>query len=173
MGERIPSRLHTVSTEPNSGLKLTNRVIMTRPKIKSRMLNRLSHPGALYYILIGNEALRHRKISSLSHNLSWKDTSEPPAVRNSYPPVCPTTRGPVCSNYQHDGLHHHLCRQESLIKRRGNESRGTLAPHTLEGCLLRCRTHRSTLGQLAEASMRTSMLGKIFRSLSFQHIHCQ
>ena len=27
--ERIPSRLHTASTEPNVGLKLTNREIMT------------------------------------------------------------------------------------------------------------------------------------------------
>ena len=28
-GERIPSRLHTVSTEPDAGLELTNREIMT------------------------------------------------------------------------------------------------------------------------------------------------
>ena len=27
--DRIPSRLHTVSTEPDMGLKLTNREIMT------------------------------------------------------------------------------------------------------------------------------------------------
>ena len=27
--QRIPSRLHTASTEPNAGLKLTNREIMT------------------------------------------------------------------------------------------------------------------------------------------------
>ena len=30
--ERIPSRLHTVSTEPNAGLELTNREIMTKLK---------------------------------------------------------------------------------------------------------------------------------------------
>ena len=45
--EKIPSRLHAVSTEPNVGLDLTNREIMTWAKIKSRMLNRLSHPSAL------------------------------------------------------------------------------------------------------------------------------
>ena len=30
--ERIPSRLHTVSTEPDAGLEPTNREIMTWPK---------------------------------------------------------------------------------------------------------------------------------------------
>ena len=45
-GGRIPSRLHTVSGEPNVGTELTNREIMTRAKIKSRTLNCLSHPGA-------------------------------------------------------------------------------------------------------------------------------
>ena len=31
-GERIPSRLHNVSTEPNVGLKLMNCEIMAEPK---------------------------------------------------------------------------------------------------------------------------------------------
>ena len=43
--ERIPSRLHTVSTEPDAGLKATNREIMTWAKIMSQTLNRLSHSG--------------------------------------------------------------------------------------------------------------------------------
>ena len=43
--ERIPGRLHTVSTEPHTGLKLTNCEIMTWAEIKSQILNRLSHPG--------------------------------------------------------------------------------------------------------------------------------
>ena len=34
-GERIPSRLCTVSPEPNMGLNLTNREIMTRARIES------------------------------------------------------------------------------------------------------------------------------------------
>ena len=38
--ERIPSRLRTVST----GLDLTNHEIMTSAKVKSQMLNGLSHP---------------------------------------------------------------------------------------------------------------------------------
>ena len=45
--ERILSSLYTVSTEPDSGLKLTNRGITTWAEIKSLMLNRLSHPGAV------------------------------------------------------------------------------------------------------------------------------
>ena len=45
--ERIPSRFCAVSTEPHTGLNLTNFEIVTRAKIKSQMLNRLRHPGAL------------------------------------------------------------------------------------------------------------------------------
>ena len=44
--KRIPSRLCTVSTEPNTGLELPNSEIMTRAEIKSTTLNRLSHPSA-------------------------------------------------------------------------------------------------------------------------------
>ena len=44
--ERIPGRLHTVSAEPNVGLELRNCKIMTEAKIKSQVLNQLSHPGA-------------------------------------------------------------------------------------------------------------------------------
>ena len=39
----IPSRLHTDSTEPDVGLELTNREIVTCAEVKSRTLN---HPGA-------------------------------------------------------------------------------------------------------------------------------
>ena len=45
-GERIPSRLCTVSTELSVGLYLTNHEIMTWAKIKSWTLNQLSHLGA-------------------------------------------------------------------------------------------------------------------------------
>ena len=41
--ERIPSRFSIVSTEPDAGLDLTNREIMTRTETKGPMLNRLSH----------------------------------------------------------------------------------------------------------------------------------
>ena len=44
-GERISSRLHNVSAEPDDGLKLTNYKIMIWAKTKSWMLNWLSHPG--------------------------------------------------------------------------------------------------------------------------------
>ena len=45
--DRIPSRFCSASTEPNVGLELTNcDEIMTWAEVKSRMLDRLSHPGA-------------------------------------------------------------------------------------------------------------------------------
>ena len=50
--ERIPSRLHTVTVEPDVGLKLTNRKIMTWAEMKSWMPNWLSHPGAPQYFSI-------------------------------------------------------------------------------------------------------------------------
>ena len=43
--ERILSSLHTISAEPDVGLKLTNRKIMTWAKTKNETLNRLSHHG--------------------------------------------------------------------------------------------------------------------------------
>ena len=44
--ERIPSRLPTISMEPDAGLNLTNHEIMTRAETKSWMVNQLGHPGA-------------------------------------------------------------------------------------------------------------------------------
>ena len=44
--ERIPSRLLSVGAEPDAGLELTNREIMTWAKTKSLTLNRLSHLDA-------------------------------------------------------------------------------------------------------------------------------
>ena len=46
--EKIPSRLCAVRMEPNTGLYLIN--CETWAKIKSRMLNQLSHPGALFVV---------------------------------------------------------------------------------------------------------------------------
>ena len=45
--ERIPSRLHAVSTQPDTEPDLMNREIMTLAQIKSQTLNQLSHPSAL------------------------------------------------------------------------------------------------------------------------------
>ena len=44
--QRIPSRLHAVSTEPNVGLDPTNHEVMTGAETESQRLNRWSHPGA-------------------------------------------------------------------------------------------------------------------------------
>ena len=43
--QRIPSRLHAVSAEPDVGLELTNREIKTWAEVKIWTPNRLSHPG--------------------------------------------------------------------------------------------------------------------------------
>ena len=52
--EKIPGRLHAVSTEPNVGLDLTNHEIMTRAETKSHMLNQLSHLGAPVRCVLDN-----------------------------------------------------------------------------------------------------------------------
>ena len=44
--ERIPSRLCTVSSEPNAGLDPMDHENMAWAEIKSQMLNWLSHPSA-------------------------------------------------------------------------------------------------------------------------------
>ena len=58
-GERIPSRLNAVSTEPTMWLDLMNCEIMTWAKIKNQMLNSLSHPGAnrIFYPKLKNRCL--------------------------------------------------------------------------------------------------------------------
>ena len=53
--KRTPSRLHAVSTEPDMGLKLMDRVIQTWAKIQSWMLNWLSHPGTPRWAMAINE----------------------------------------------------------------------------------------------------------------------
>ena len=51
-GERIPSRLHTVSLEPDAGLKHINCEIVTPAEIKSWTPNRLTHPGTLLFTFL-------------------------------------------------------------------------------------------------------------------------
>lgn len=51
-GERIPSRLHAVSTELHMGLEFTNDEMITPAGIKSQMLSRLSHPGTPTFFLL-------------------------------------------------------------------------------------------------------------------------
>ena len=53
--KRISSRPHAVSTEPNVGLDLMDREIMTWAEIKCQMLNQLSHPGAPHTFTVLNE----------------------------------------------------------------------------------------------------------------------
>ena len=57
--ERIPSRLCAVRTEPHAGFSLMNHEIMTWVTIESRMLNRLSHPGAPFWIFMELLLYRH------------------------------------------------------------------------------------------------------------------
>ena len=53
--ERIPSRLHAFSAEPDIGLELRNGEITTWAETKSWMLNQLSHPGSpvVFVLLMG------------------------------------------------------------------------------------------------------------------------
>ena len=46
--ERIPSRLHIVSAEPDVGLELMNHEIMTQAQTKSRTLEPPRHPHILF-----------------------------------------------------------------------------------------------------------------------------
>ena len=63
--ERILSRLHTVSSEPDTGIKLTNREIMTSAEIRSRMLNIPSHPGAPALVLSDSYLLLQKSVEYL------------------------------------------------------------------------------------------------------------
>ena len=58
--ERIPSRLRTASAEPVVELKLRNCEIMTWAETKSRLLNRLSHPGAPVFNFFKNTYMAHQ-----------------------------------------------------------------------------------------------------------------
>ena len=68
---------HADSMEPNTGLNLTNYEIMTSTKIKSWMLNRLSHPGAPQREFFKTKIHRDKKICELCGEKqylgSWKD----------------------------------------------------------------------------------------------------
>ena len=58
---RIPSRLRTVSAEPDTGLNPTNREIVTLAEIKSWTLNWRSHPSAPGHLILKNATwLRER-----------------------------------------------------------------------------------------------------------------
>ena len=62
-GERIPSRLHTASTEPDVGLEPINCEMMTSAETNSRTLNRRSHPGAPNH--------QHILFKGYFQNVSW------------------------------------------------------------------------------------------------------
>ena len=64
-GERIPSRIHAVSVEPEAGLNLMNHEIKTLAEIKSWMLNWMSHPGAPILTLWGPSILFSRMAAAV------------------------------------------------------------------------------------------------------------
>ena len=49
-GERLPRRLHAVSTEPKVGLEFMKYEIMTWAQTKSQALNQLSHAGTPLFL---------------------------------------------------------------------------------------------------------------------------
>ena len=55
--ERIPSRFHAVSAEPDTRLHLTNHEIMTWTEIRSQTFNLLERPGASTIISLKNTSL--------------------------------------------------------------------------------------------------------------------
>ena len=58
--ERIPSRLRTVSAEPDVRLELRNPEIMTWAKTNSQILNWLSHPGTPFYSFLTQSHLKKK-----------------------------------------------------------------------------------------------------------------
>ena len=56
------------SVEPNSGLHPMTHKIMTWAKIKSQMLNWLSHPGALWFCIFYVAPSRKEKIGEINFN---------------------------------------------------------------------------------------------------------
>ena len=80
--ERILSRLHAASTDPDAELKLTNREIMTWAEFKSGTLNRLSHPGApiLTFLQYGCSHHMYRAWSIVVHQFDleiWVTEGKP------------------------------------------------------------------------------------------------
>ena len=64
MGDRIPSRLHTASTEPDTGLHPTNHEIVTRAEIKSRTLHPTEPPRRPSTILLLEKTNRRYVLGS-------------------------------------------------------------------------------------------------------------
>ena len=70
--ERLPSRLHAVTTEPDAGLELTNCETMTWAETKSQTFNQLSHPGTPFSILYPPISSQNSATSPLRHgSLAW------------------------------------------------------------------------------------------------------
>ena len=74
--ERIPSRLHTVSTEPHAGLDLTNREIMTWAEVKGWTLDPLSRSGA---------PEKNRFLGQASMAEYWLGFPDPPSPQGLLP----------------------------------------------------------------------------------------
>ena len=71
-----PRRLYTVSTEPDTGLELTNREIMPELKSRVQMLNQLSHPGAPA-LTIDLQALKASDAPHWEKGGTFKDLRQP------------------------------------------------------------------------------------------------
>ena len=104
--QRISSRLHTVSTEPDAGLEPTTVKIVTSAKVKNWMLNQPSHPGApvCLVLLFAQSGNFDQPRSSLLTNL-WVPTIFHPAhLLSHHNVVTPATLGLVYDstewNYQ-------------------------------------------------------------------------
>ena len=83
--ERIPSRLHAVSAEPDLGPELMNLRSWSEPKIKSRTLNHPSHPSALQIALQRDDHLSFH-VPMLGHTRSLPLAGSREGVLLPHPP---------------------------------------------------------------------------------------
>ena len=76
--DRIPTRLLIVSTEPDAGLDLRNREIITLAEFKSHRLNQLSQPGApegFFHLVIHSINISMHYNRQHSHKVELSTTS--------------------------------------------------------------------------------------------------
>ena len=76
--ERFPSRFPTGRAEPDAGLKLTHREIVTRAETKSPLLHRLSPPGALLEFICNRKLSTSGTFTVICRHTQSNETSELP-----------------------------------------------------------------------------------------------
>ena len=87
-GRQNPSRLRAVSTALDARLELMNREIVTRAEIKSRTLNRLSHPDTPGFCFYKTNQAALPKANTFQYSKGEPRPHGPPAGSwNPHPPL--------------------------------------------------------------------------------------